>query len=119
MDKNYYLVISKQGDSFVAKVQFEVGGIRTDVLKEKLKLKEGRITYYSRDSVMEHSYIVEDSTTPAITLELSFIKASGAFRSNDINGDGTDENVKRIVLTSSGRTYTVFLVTATGKHYIE
>jgi prepilin-type N-terminal cleavage/methylation domain-containing protein len=119
MDKNYYLVIEKQGTSFVAKVQSEVSGVRTDLLKETLRLKEGQITYYSQDSLIENRYIVDDTTTPARTLEVSYQKASGALRSEDMNGDGLAEDLKRIELTSSGRQFTIYLVTATGKHYIK
>jgi prepilin-type N-terminal cleavage/methylation domain-containing protein len=119
MDKNYYLVIEKQGTSFVAKVQYEVSGVRTDLLKETLKLKEGQITYYSEASPIEHSYIIEDTTPSPVTLEVSYLKASGAFRQKDIDRDGVDEDIKRIEITSSGRKFTIYLVTATGKHYIK
>ena len=119
MDKNYYLVIEKQGTSFTAKVQYEVSGVRTDILKETLKLKEGKITYYSQDSFLENRYIVDDTTTPVRTLEISCLKASGAFRSKDMNGDGLEEDLKRIEITSAGRQFTIYLVTETGKHYIK
>lgn len=118
-DKNYYLVIQKQGDAYITRIQSEVGGTRTDILAEKLKLKEGVITFTSRDASGEHLYTVNDTSTPQISLELSFAKASGAFRSSDINNDGIQEDIKRIVVTASGRSYTINLVTATGKHFIK
>lgn len=121
MDKKYNLVIEKQGTSFVAKVQYEevVSGRieRKDLLKETLKLKEGKITYYAQ--VLEDEYVVDNTTTPPVTLEISYLKTSGAFRSKDLDGDGVDDDIKRIEITSSGRKFTIYLVTATGKHYIK
>ena len=116
-DKTYYLVIEKQGNSFVAKVQYEVEDIRIDLLKEKLKLKEGKITYYIKGSDIE--YNVDDTSTPVVTLEISYLKASGAFRKADMNGDGVEEDISHIDIASSGRSFTIHLVTATGKHYIK
>ena len=113
----YYLLIEKEDDSFVAKVQYDNSGTRKDVLTEKLKLKNGTITYYSKDASPEVSYTVGDYNVALATnvvLEISYNKGSGDFH---VGSDGRD--IKRIVITGGDRSYTIYLVKATGKHYIE
>lgn len=112
-DKTYYLVIEKSGSSYIAKVQYDQSGTRKDVLTEKLKLKDGAVTYYTNAGAAETAYTVDDIAVPSVTLEISYNKGSGDFHI------GSSGEIKRIVISAAGRTHTIYLVTATGKHYIE
>ena len=112
---SYYLVLEKIGDNYQAKVQYDEGGTRKDVLTEQLKLKNGIITYITKDTTAEHTYTVSDSATP-VNLEISFNKASGAVLPKK---PAEVEYIKSITISAAGRSYTIRLVTATGKHYIE
>ncbi|MDD3173932.1 MAG: prepilin-type N-terminal cleavage/methylation domain-containing protein [Herbinix sp.] len=117
-DKSYYLVIEEESGAYVAKVQYDVAGTRKDILTEKLKLKNGNITYYNKLSAdpaeSEITYTIDSEVSPAVSLEISFVKDSGALQ---IGSDG--RYVKRIVVNAANRTFTIYLVAATGKHYIE
>lgn len=113
---SYYLVVEKKGDNFEAKVQYDEGGTRKDVITEKLKLKNGVITYVTKDNTAEHNYTVSDSVTPPVNLDISFDKSSGSILPKLPD---RVEYVKSITISAAGRSYTIRLVTATGKHYIE
>lgn len=117
-DKEYYLVLEEADREYIAKVQYraDLDANRTDVLNEKLELKNGNITYYSApdSSSLETAYRIASDTVPAVAMEISFNKETGALQAGD---DGN--YIRRIVISAAGRTYTINLVKATGKHYIE
>jgi prepilin-type N-terminal cleavage/methylation domain-containing protein len=114
-DKEYYLVIEEVSGTYVAKVQDQAG---TTSLTEKLKLKNGSITYYCDEGIDPADiYTVDSDVTPAVTLKIGFVKDSGSLRSNMFGSE--EKYIKRVVVSAADRTYTIYLVKATGKHYIE
>jgi hypothetical protein len=126
-DKSYYLVLKEESGAFYAEVQYDVGsvGIRKIVLKERLKLKNGSITYVCNpggDPAADKSFTVYSNAISSVSLELSFIKESGALTKILEPGASIGSEltyVKRIMVSAAGRSYTINLVAATGKHYIE
>ena len=113
-DKTYYLLLEEVSGDYFARVQYPEDSSMVEVLSERLKLKNGTITFFSETSTgAESEKTIDSDVTPAVTMQLSFRKESGALEA------GSDGYVRRIVVSSAGRTYTIYLVKATGKHYIE
>jgi prepilin-type N-terminal cleavage/methylation domain-containing protein len=109
-DKPYYLVIEKVSDTYYATVQQPDGSNRKNILKEKLKLRDGVISYQSSNSMSTITRTVE----APVVLEVSYLKDTGAIRA-----DGEGRFINSIDINTTGKSYTIFLISATGKHYIE
>ncbi len=112
-NKSYFLMIYEVNGDYHLRV--EAGAQK--ISDEKLKLVRGEITYRTKDGstflVRENS--VEGRNTQQ-KLEVTFRKDTGGVAENR---KPDPEVVTRIDVISAGRSYTIFLVEATGKHYIE
>ncbi len=126
-DKSYYLLLEEESGAFYAEVVYDVGtvGITKSILKEKLKLKKGNITYICNpgtNPVADKSFTVDADVSPSNSLKLSFLKESGALEKIQEPGAPAGSEltyIRRILVSAAGRTNTIYLVAATGKHYIE
>lgn len=108
-ENDYVLVIQWNGNNFTAVVQYKDQNTLSDVIirTEQLKLKDGDISYIN-------SLNASFSVVSGKVLVLGYTKDSGS-----IKADPDDGNIKSITISGGGRSYTIRLVTATGKHYIE
>lgn len=106
----YYLVLEEDSGAYYANVETESEGVRERILQEKLKLKNGIITYQNS---VGNVYTIDSDASPSVKLELSYDKESGSI--NQFGGS----DIENIVFSSSGRIYTLHLVSITGKHYID
>ncbi len=103
-DKTYYLVIKKEEQAFTAYIQYDEGG-RQNLLTEALKLKNGEIKYTSH---IGEAVVGADTGS----LEISFSKEGSI-------PVGSGGEINSIQISGGGRSRTIHLVAATGKHYIE
>lgn len=115
-NKTHYLMIREENGSYIMEVR---AGSQPDSLiisSEKLKLVRGEITYQDKNS--GKTYLVNSAPVPgrdvSPVLEVCFQKDTGGIAMNTYS-----EIITRIKVTSSGSSYTIFLVEATGKHYID
>jgi prepilin-type N-terminal cleavage/methylation domain-containing protein len=111
-NKSYYLIVYQQNGDYYLRV--EAG---TQVIsREKLELKRGEITYRESDS--STTYLVSETAVEGrdtmSKVEVSFQKDTGGIKENRGN-----EIITQIGVSSAGSSYTIYLVEATGKHYIE
>lgn len=108
--KNYTLEISKSpatGD-YVMKVVVSSGPSGSTVEEtETLELKDGEIAFYNN---LNEIITVSSSQT----LTVSFRKDSGGVKEYS-----PGRTVNRIIMKSAGQSFSIRLVTATGKHFIE
>jgi prepilin-type N-terminal cleavage/methylation domain-containing protein len=103
----YSLVIEKDEAEGDYKLSILYGSSQLETT-EFLKLKEGQITY-QYDNLETHTVGTGDK------LVISFRKDTGGIKADSLSG----LTVTRIGITSSGKTYDIRLVPATGKHFIE
>lgn len=108
----YYLEIEKKGGPFTAKVlKKDQSGNMSEVLSEELKLTGGTITYVCSNGTSETEYAINE--VPPVILTISNYKSCGGFQ--PVMGG----EIRRIVISAAGHTYTIGLVSETGKHYIK
>lgn len=109
----YYLVIEKGGSDYYLSV---VRGTDT-ISTEKLKLTRGEITFQVKDDPTQ--YLVSDVPVEGRDrrdkLEVFFTKDTGGVGENTL----ITEKVLQIGVSTSRSDYSIRLVEATGKHYIE
>ncbi len=114
--KVHYLIISEENGTYVMKVRAGAGTEDPILAKEELKLVRGEITYQRKYDGT--TYLLSSTPVPGRTispkLEICFRKDTGGVSMNT-QGD----IITRIGVTSAGRSYTIHLVEATGKHYID
>ncbi len=114
--KTHYLVIREDDGSYIMEVRAGAQETSPIISKEELKLVRGEITYY--DKIEEKTYLVSSNPVPgreiSPKLEICFQKDTGGIAMNTHN-----EIITRIGVTSGGSSYSIYLVEATGKHYID
>lgn len=110
-NKPYYLVVYEMGGDYFMQVEAGTQVIST----EKLKLVRGEISY-QRSGEIDTNYPVSSTAVPPTKLEVAFEKETGGVGENRAT---PTEVITQINVTSAGSSYTIHLVTATGKHYID
>jgi prepilin-type N-terminal cleavage/methylation domain-containing protein len=105
--KTYYLVLSEEEGNYYLSVRCGTEGTE----REKLKLVRGQMKYTTSDGITR---LISGTPEPEVTAEICFKKDTGGLA---LNTKG--EMIRRIEVSSAGRSYTIHLVEATGKHYIE
>lgn len=111
-NKPYYLIISETDG--VYNLSVEAG--TQEISSEKLKLVRGEISY-QKSGGSGIDYPVSSTTVPPRKLEVFFEKETGGVGEN--RATPQHEVITQINVTSAGSTYTIHLVEATGKHYID
>ncbi len=110
-NKPYYLIIYEDKGDYYLLVQ---AGTQ-EISSEKLKLVRGEISY-QRSGGSGINYPVSSTAVPPKKLEVSFEKETGGVGENRAT---PPEVITQINVTSAGSSYTIHLVEATGKHYID
>lgn len=117
-DKPFYLVIEEKDQNYYVSIQIKdaEGRVSEIIMKDKLDLKKGNITFYYKDDPTEYylrETVLEGRQTKT-RLEVSFRKDTGGLKANT---DGA--LVNRIKINAGGKSYSIRLVEATGKYYVE
>lgn len=114
--KTHYLIIQEIDGSYIMKVRAGSQADSPIISEEELKLVRGEITYQKKGDMK--TYLVNSNSVPgrdvSPALEVCFQKDTGGIALNTSN-----EIITRIEVTSAGSSYTIYLVEATGKHYID
>lgn len=105
-ENDYKLVINQEGGVFQAIIQSTTESGTETVLTEKLKLKAGNITYTSS--------LGSFSIAGVYSLKIGYTKNAGRIIIYPDEGE-----IKSITISGGSRSYTIQLVTATGKHYLK
>lgn len=111
--ETYYLDIQREDSYYKLSV---VTGSNEVVQTEKLELPRGEITFHVYDNLTASNDPAEYqvSSTPVFTeLRVTFDKETGGVALI------SDKRVTQIGVSSAGSSYSIRLVGATGKHYIE
>lgn len=118
--KPFYLVIkiNSEGDYIICVDTFDVSNVRKTIMSEKLELKKGgEITFQNTGVATEYliSEVPVAGRNISDKLEVCFSNDTGGF----IPIPPATEIVSKIGVSASGRSYSIWLVKVTGKHYIE
>lgn len=105
--KTCYLLISEAEGKYYLSVRFGT----EEKEREKLKLVRGQIRYTTNDGTTR---LISSTPEPGVAAEICFRKDTGGLAPNT-----KGEIIRQIEVTSAGSSYTIHLVEATGKHYIE
>lgn len=121
-DKTFYMLIEEVQKDYIVSVMTD--GINSEpdamVFREKLNLREGEVSFLSTDPITFADTLYLVHTLPVAgrdtypSLQIRFSKETGAFIVND-----NSQMIKTIGVEAASRSYTIRLVQATGKHYIE
>lgn len=110
----YYLLIYQSGNTYTLSIQTMKEGSRITKSTEKLDLRNGDISFWNTDG---NRYLIREApedVSQRDRLEVTFLKETGGLKRNYLN-----EVVKRIDVTGGSSSYTIHLVEATGKYYVE
>lgn len=111
----YEMVITETNDRYILSMMRKNGTDWVSETSEKLDLRKGEINFLNKDG----SYYLISETDEAgreerSSCNITFSKETGGVQRNELNEIVTD-----IIVTGDGISYTIHLVEATGKHYIE
>ena len=115
-NKTHYLIIREENGSYIMEVKAGSQATSPIISREELKLVRGEITYQKKNDGT--TFLVSSTPVPgrdiSTKLEVCFQKDTGGIALNTQN-----EIITRVEVTSAGSSYTIYLVEATGKHYID
>lgn len=113
-NKPYFLIIEENSDKYYARVYKD-----TEVISsEKLELTRGELSCLIDTGIVSTEYLISSTSVAGrdtiSRLRICFFKETGGI--NEYDGSHA---VEQITVSAAGSTYSIRLVAATGKHYIE